>query len=297
MKRMPSAFALLAATLFTAVLTLPAEAQLKLPRVSPSATVTQTVGTTDLTVTYSRPGAKGRVIWGELVPYDKVWRTGANEATAFTTTDPIQFGGKPLAAGTYELFTLPGKDEWQVIVSDTTGQWGSSTYDSTKDVMRVPVKPTPIAPPQEWMEFSFEDLAPGSLTVGPNSTNLVLRWERLQIAVPIVVDVNGKVLAQARAAMDTLKSDDWRTPYQAASFCFANELALDEARQWLDKSLAIQQTFSNLGLQARWQMKEGRKAEAIKTAQKALEVAAASKVKPDTSALEKLLADWKGEKK
>ena len=297
MKRMPPAFALLAATIFTVALALPAQAQLKLPRVSPSAKVTQTVGTTDLTVTYSRPGAKGRVIWGELVPYDKVWRTGANEATTFTTTDPIQFGGKPLAAGTYELFSLPGKDEWQVIVSDTTGQWGSDQYDPKKDVMRVAVKPTPIDPPQEWMEFSFEDMTPGSLTIGPNSTNLVLRWEKLRIAVPIVVDVNGKVLAQARAAMDTLKSDDWRSPYQAANFCFANDLALDEARQWLDKSLSIQQTYGNLGLQARWQMKEGRKDEAIKTAQKALEVAAASKVKPDTSALEKLLAEWTGEKK
>jgi len=189
---------------------------------------------------------------------------------------------------------LVGKDEWQVIVSDTTGQWGAFTYDSTKDVFRIPVKPTVVNPPQEWMEFSFEDLSPGSLTIAPNSANLVLRWEKVQIAVPIVVDVNAKVLAQAREAMTKLKPDDWRTPYQAASYCLNNDVALDEGKQWLEKSLGVQQTYANLGLRARWQAKEGHKDEAIKTAEKALELAKASKDKPDTSALEKLLAEWKG---
>jgi hypothetical protein len=296
MKRAPLGNAILAAAALAVTFALPAQAQLTMPRVSPGAKVTQTVGTTDFTVVYSRPGVKARTIWGELVPYGKVWRAGANEATTFTTTDPIQFGGKPLAAGAYELFILPGRDEWQVIVSDTTGQWGAFTYDSTKDVMRVPVRPTSVDPSQEWMEFSFEDMTPGSLTVGPSSTNLVLRWEKLQIAVPIVVDVNGKVLAQARTAMTSLKKDDWRTPYQAANFCLMNKVALEEGHQWLEKSLGTQENYSNLGLKARWQMNEGHKDEAIKTAEKAIELAKASKDKPDTAPLEKLLAEWKAGK-
>jgi hypothetical protein len=247
--------------------------------------VTQTVGLTDLTVAYSRPGVKGRVIWGGLVPYDQPWRTGANEATRFTTTDPIQFGGKELAAGTYSLFTIPGKDEWIVVINAEKDLWGAFEYKPEKDVMRVTVKPT-AAEPQEWMEFAFEDLTPAS-------ANLVLRWEKLRLAVPIVVDVNGKALAGARAAIEAMKSDDWRTPYQAASFCFTNEVAMDEGLKWLEKSLAIQPTYQNLGLQARWQMKQGKKAEAIQTAGKALEAARASKEKVDTSALEKSLAEWK----
>jgi hypothetical protein len=277
--------AVLAAVLATALIVPVAHAQLKLPRVSPAATVTQTIGLTDLTVTYCRPGVKGRVIWGGLVPYGEPWRTGANEATRFTTTDAIQFGGKELAAGTYSLFTIPGKEEWIVAINSEKDLWGAYEYKPEKDVLRLTVKPT-VAEPQEWMELSFEDLT-------PNSADLVLRWEQLRVAVPIVVDVNGKTLAGARAAIEAMKSDDWRTPYQAANFCFTTDVAMDEGWKWLEKSVGIQPTWQNLGLQARWQAKLGRKADAIKTAGKALELAKASKDKVDTSALEKLLAEWK----
>lgn len=277
--------AVLTVVLASALLAPAAHAQLKLPRVSPAATVTQTIGLTDLTVTYCRPGVKGRVIWGGLVPYDEPWRTGANEATRFTTADAIQFGGKELAAGAYSLFTIPGKDEWIVVINSEKDLWGAYEYKPEKDVLRVTVKPA-VVEPQEWMGFSFEDLT-------PNSVNLVLRWEKLSVAVPIVVDANGKTLAGARAAIEAAKSDDWRTPYQAAGFCFSNDVALEEGWKWLEKSLGVQQTWQNLGLQARWQAKLGKKADALKTAGKALEVAKASKDKVDTSALEKLMTEWK----
>ncbi len=290
------AVALLAVSLTVGGLANPARAQLKVPRVSPNASVSQTIGITDLAVTYCRPGVKDRPIWGALVPYGQVWRAGANEATTFTTTHPVTFGGKPLAAGRYELFVLPGTDEWQVILSDTSGQWGAFSYDSTKDVMRVPVKPATLATPQEWMEFSFEDMAPRSLTAGPAATNLVLRWEKLQIAVPVTVDVNGTTLAAMRAAIQGAKPDDWRTPYQAASFCLNSDVALDEGHGWLTKSLAVQENYSNLGLKARYQAKHGQTADAIRTGEAALALAKASKDKPDTSALEKRLAEWKAAK-
>jgi hypothetical protein len=275
----------LAVVLASALLAPAAHAQLKLPRVSPAATVTQTIGLTDLTLSYCRPGVKGRVIWGGLVPYDEPWRTGANEATRFTTTDPIQFGGKELAAGTYSLFTIPGKEEWTVVINSEKDLWGAYEYKPEKDVLRVTVKPTTVEP-QEWMELSFEDLT-------PNSANLVLHWEKLRVAVPIVVDANGKTLAGARAAIDSMKSDDWSTPYQAANFCFTNDLAMDEGWKWLEQSIAVQPTWRNLGLQARWQAKLGRQADALKTAGKAIELAKASKDKVDTSALEKLMTEWK----
>jgi hypothetical protein len=283
--RLPAA--VLAVMVAAALLAPAAHAQLKLPRVSPAASVTQTIGIADLTVTYCRPGVKGRDIWGGLVPYDQPWRTGANEATRFTTTGPIQFGGKELAAGSYSFFTIPGKDEWIVVINSEKDLWGAYEYKPEKDVLRVTVKPA-AAEPQEWMEFSFEDLT-------PNSANLVLRWEKLRVAVPIVVDVNGQTLAGARAAIETMKSDDWRTPYQAANFCFTNDVAMDEGARWLEKSLGVQQTWQNLGLKARWLMKQGKKADAIRTAEKALEVAKSGKDKVDTSALEKLLAEWKAQ--
>jgi hypothetical protein len=277
----------LTAAILAAMLAPNAQAQLKLPRVSQAATVAQTIGLTDITVTYSRPGVKNRVIWGDLVPYDKPWRTGANEATRFTTTDSIQFGGKGLAAGTYALLTIPGRDEWTLVINSQKDLWGAFEYKPEMDVLRVTAKPAENAP-QEWMEFTFEDLT-------PNSAGLVLRWEKLRVSVPIVVDANGKALAGARAAVAGMKSDDWRTPFQAANFCLTNDTALDEGQAWLEKSLAIQTNYSNLSLQARWLAKQGKKAEAIKAGEKALEAARASKDKVDTSALEKLLAEWKGE--
>jgi hypothetical protein len=278
----------LAALAAASLLAAPAGAQLKLPRPSPNAVVKQTIGNTDFTVTYSRPGVKGRVIWGELVPYDKPWRTGANEATTFTTTDEITFGGKPLAAGTYSLLTIPGKESWSVVLNGEKDLWGAFEYKPEKDVMRFKVTPV-AAEPQEWMEFRFEDLT-------ANSANLVLRWEKLKLAIPIAVDVNTMVLASARAALATTKTDAWRTPYQAANFCFNSDVALDEGRKWLDTSLAAQETFQNLTLLAKWQMKEGKKKDAMATAERAIAAGKASKDRVDTAPTEKLVADWKAGK-
>ncbi len=266
----------------------PATAQLKLPRVSPNATVSQTIGLTSFTVTYSRPGVKNRTIWGDLVPYDKPWRTGANEATSFTTTGEIQFGGQKLAAGTYALLTIPGQDEWTVALNSEKDLWGAYEYKPDKDVLRIKVKPT-AGEYEEWMRFSFDDLT-------NTSANLVLQWEKLRLAVPITVDVNTKVLADCRAAVAAMKPDDWRTPYQAAGFCLNNEVAMDEGRKWLDKSLGIQQHYANLSLLARWQMKVGKKQDAIASAQKALASAKAGKDTVDTVPTERLLKEWMASK-
>jgi hypothetical protein len=277
----------LAATTLAAPLV---RADLRLPRVSPDAKVMQTIGTTDFTVTYSRPGVKHRVIWGELVPYDKPWRTGANEATTFTTTDPIQFGGRKLAAGTYSLFTIPGKSEWAVVLNSGKDLWGTTGYDSTKDVLRVTMRPASIDTLQEeWMRFSFENLS-------PNSADLVLRWEKLRLAVPIVVDVNAKVLADCRAAVDTAAANNWRTRTNAARWCMENDQALADARGWLDQALKIERNYTTLTLLARWQVKDGKKADAMKTAEQAIAAGKAAKPPADTGQTEKLLADWKAGK-
>ena len=283
-------FAIPFTALAIAALAAPAAAQLKLPRISPDAKITQTVGLTDLTVTYSRPGVKGRTVWGDLVPYDKEWRTGANNATTFTTTDEIMFGGQKLPAGKYGLATIPGKDEWTVIVNSQSETWGS-TYDATKDVLRVTAKPQP-APYREWFWIGFDDLAPVSGSAISDEANLVIHWENLRVAVPIKVDVTGKALANCRTAVAEAKADDWSTAFQAARYCFQTDIALDEGRGWLDKSLAVQKRYSNLTLLARWQMKDGKKNDAIASAKAAVAAGKASKETVDTSEAEKLLAEW-----
>jgi hypothetical protein len=285
----------LAAALAIATLATPSHAELKLPRISPDAKVTQTLGLTDLTVTYSRPGVKGRVIWGELEPYDKEWRTGANNATTFATTDTITFGGKMLPAGKYGLATVPGKDEWTVILNSQSDVWGT-VYDPSKDILRIQVKPQP-APYREWLWIGFDDLAPvakDNIFLVCNQANLVIHWENLRIAVPIEVEVTQRTLANCRSSVAEAKADDWRTAFQAARYCFQNEVALDEGTGWLDKSLGVQKGYSNLTLLARWQMKDGKKNDAIATAKQAIATGQASKEKVDTTEAEKLLADWTG---
>ena len=264
--------------------TSPARAELTLPRISQIATVTQSIGITDLTVKYSRPGVKNRPIWGALVPYDKPWRTGANDATNFMTTDPISVAGKPLPAGTYALFTIPTAGEWTVIFSQQKDLWGAFDYDPKQDVLRVTATPTTVES-QEWMEFSFENLT-------PQSADLVLSWEKLRVAVPITVDVNAITLAKGRKELAASMSDDWRTRYRLAQFCYDQGNALDDASKWLDQSIAIRPAYSNQALRARWLAKDGKKKEAAAVAQKAIAAGKAAKPAADTSSLEKDLASW-----
>jgi hypothetical protein len=197
--RMTLPLAVAAACCFATAI--PALAALTLPRPSPNATVKQTIGVSDFTLTYSRPGVKNRTIWGDLVPYDKPWRTGANEATTLVTTDEVMFGGVKVPAGTYSLYTIPSQQgEWVVVLNSAKIQWGLTTdLKDSSVVARVKVKPT-TSDPHEWLEFAFEDLT-------NSSANLVLRWEKLALPIPITVETNTKVMASARAAID-----DWSTP-------------------------------------------------------------------------------------
>jgi hypothetical protein len=266
-----------------------ARAELTLPRPSPNATVSQVVGTTKLELTYSRPGVKGRVIWGGLVPYGQPWRTGANEPTTFITPDDITVSGQKLAAGTYRIVTIPTEGEWTVAFSGQKDLQGTTNYDAKNDVLRVTATPTKDQPNQEWLSLGFDDLT-------ANSANLVLRWEKLRLAVPITVDVNASVLAAARKEVENADRDAWRTPFRAASYAFDNNVALEEGAQWLEKSLAMQKNHSNLALKAKWLAKDGKKKEAIATGK--LAIAAGKSVKPpvDTAATEKLVAEWTGTK-
>ncbi len=266
-----------------------ARAEFTPPRPSPSASVSQTIGLTNFTLTYSRPGVKGRVIWGGLVPYDSTWRTGANEANSLTVSDTITVAGKKLPAGKYSILTIPRRGEWTVIFSGQKDLQGASNHDPKQDALRVTATADTTQSHTEWMWLGFEDLT-------PNSGSLVLRWQRLRLAVPITIDLNALVLASARKEITIAERDAWRNSLRAATWCFDNSVALAEGAAWLERSIAAQPNHANLSLNARWLAKDGKKVEAIAAAKKAIEAGKAAKPPVDTAATEKLVAEWTAKK-
>jgi len=150
-----------------------ADAPKKSPQPSPFASVTQRIGVNDVTVVYHRPGVKGRKVWGELVPYDQVWRAGANEATTISFSEDVTVEGRSLPAGTYSFFAIPGKQEWSLVFNKEAKQWGAFTYKEAQDALRVKVTPK-AAPAEEWLSYRFRDLT-------LNSAIVVLAWEKLEI--------------------------------------------------------------------------------------------------------------------
>lgn len=266
----------------------PAQAQIDLPRVSQKASVSQTVGTTTISISYCRPGVKGRVIWGELVPYNEVWRTGANEATTITFSDPVTIEGTLLPAGTYSIGTIPTQTEWTVIFNKEKDLWGMFSYKPEQDALRIKVKPQP-AELTEWMTFSFP-------SVSADTAEVALAWEKVRVAFTVKIDTAGITLAKTRAAVAGAPADDWQTPYRAASYCLQNDLNTEEAVRWLEKSISIKPTFGNLGAKARYLAKKGDVKGAIETATRAIEVGKAADPKTDTAAIEKLIGEWKAKK-
>src|ERR1043166_10108268 len=207
------------------------------PRPSQKMTITQTVGSTDISITYSRPAVKGRTIFADapatmasrakgqetlddqnkrqagepIVPYGHVWRAGANEATRFEISSDVTINGQKLAAGKYSLHAIPGKDEWTIIFNSDAGQWGSFSYDPAKDVLRVKAKPEMIKDSQELLSFTFDP-------VTENSAQVNLRWEHVRVPFTVGVDSVGLAMARARAFIATAKPDDWRVRANAGIY-------------------------------------------------------------------------------
>src|SRR6266498_4970677 len=160
---------------------------LNVPQASPQASVAQTVGVTDIKISYHRPAVNKRKIWGELVPYNEVWRAGANENTTISFSSDVTVGGQKLAAGTYGLHMLPTDKDWTVIFSNQSAAWGSFSYDPKEDAARITVTPQP-ADFQERLSYSLDE---------PSDTSVeaVMRWEKVRVAFPIEVDTPQVVVA------------------------------------------------------------------------------------------------------
>lgn len=196
---------------------------ISMPAASSGQTVIQDFGLGKITVKYSRPNTKGRMIFGKMEPYGAVWRTGANSATVISFTDDVTFAGKPVPAGEYALFTIPGKDEWTVILNKTTKQWGAYDYKEAEDFLRVKVKAATLKEKVETFSISFTN-------VFPTKATLQLDWETTSLKVDLTTEVDAKVMASIDEAMKGEKK-----PYfAAAQYYYENGKDLNKALEWMN---------------------------------------------------------------
>lgn len=254
--------------------------QVKTPRPSPDATVTQMIGVTEVKIDYSSPGVKGRKIWGELVPFGEIWRTGANEVTSITFSDAVKVNGKDLPAGTYGIHTVPGESEWEFIFSKDTKVDGSSNFDKEKEILRVKAKPEEHHF-MERMTFLFTD-------VTDNSASVNLLWDKLKVSFKVETNTQELFLSNARQQLS------WSPTFQAAQYCLTSNTNLEEALRWADASCLINEVYWNTRVKAQLQNKLGMKSEAIATMEKAIALGSKMESAPfDYDNMKKMLEDWK----
>jgi hypothetical protein len=240
-----------------AVSSVPLNAQnyrLDLPWDSPRASVSQVVGLTTLSVDYGRPGINGRVIWGGLVPWDTVWRAGANVNTVFASTSAFTFGGTTLPAGRYGVFMIPGHEQWIVILSHQANAWGAFSYTPTEDAVRVTVTPK-AADFVERLAYTLDDPTPKAVT-------LTMRWEKLAVSVPVGIDRDVVVLDSLKSQMRGL-ARFWGAAWeQAGGWALNNTSNLDLAEIWADTAIALTPNFASYNLKAAILDRRGQKARA-----------------------------------
>ncbi|HEY4299636.1 MAG TPA: DUF2911 domain-containing protein [Candidatus Didemnitutus sp.] len=237
--------------------------KLEIPAPSPAGVVKQRVGVTDIEIDYSRPSARGRKVFGGLVPFDEVWRTGANNATKLILSTPAKFNGTEVPAGKYELFTIPGRTEWTFIIHKDMSEWGAYTYDPKNDVARVTAKPEALAQSVESFAIGINDLRDESATLN-------LMWENTRVPLKITVDVVSLVVPQIEAAMASADAKKFYVP--AAMFYLEHGIELPKALGWMDAAIAADpNAFYFVYRKALIQEKMGDKAGAIATARASIE--------------------------
>lgn len=235
-----------------------------LPQPSPSATVTQRVGLTDVTINYSRPGVKGREIFGTLVPYEQLWRTGANKATSISFSTKVMVGDKEVGPGTYSLFTIPGKDNWVIILNTETELWGVDGYNDENDVVRFKTEASTGAA-RESMSISVED-------VTNSGASIVIAWDETTVSFPIAVHTSEMAMANIEKALEE-NPEDWRVFRNAANYYHQNDLDPSQALDYMKRSVELNQDnwYSHF-LYAQILAGNGKKSEARSEAEKALQM-------------------------
>ncbi|MCF3651338.1 DUF2911 domain-containing protein [Synoicihabitans lomoniglobus] len=212
-------------------ITVSAQEPLNFPAPSPTAKVAQTVGLTEVEIVYARPAMRGRKIFGALVPYDAIWRTGANQSSKISFSGPVVFGGVEVPGGTYALYTVPGSSKWEVILSRNTELWGSYGYVPDQEVARIEAKPIKTAESVESLTLSIDG-------VDADAATLNIAWERVRVSVPISADTQPVLIPQIEAVM---ASDAEKKPYFAAAmYLYSKGVMLDQAAEWIGIAAAQQ---------------------------------------------------------
>ena len=256
---------------------------LKTPAPSPTQTIKQDFGLSTIELNYSRPGMKARKIYGDLVPFGKVWRTGANNATTLTFGEEVIIGGTKIPAGKYGLLSIPDKDNWTLIITKQTDVTSPAAYKQDMDVVRVSAKPVAVSTPYETFTMQFQNIKPTSL-------DLTIAWDKTMVSLPITADVDTKVMGQIKGAMEK----DNRPYFQAAMYYLDTNRDLNQAVAWFDK--AIEQSPNAFWIyhqKANALAKLGKKDDAKQTATKSMELAKAQKNDDYVKLNEKLISDLK----
>lgn len=298
------------------------------PRGSQKATVSQTLGTTEVSVSYSRPAILGRKVFGDwptavageatldnqnerpkdaaLVPWGHVWRTGANEATLFTVNDDVLVNGQPLAAGKYSLHTIPAKDgDWTIIFNKDDGQWGSFAYDAKKDALRIKAKAETLSWSTELLTFDIESDIPAKVGDVTSKGTVAIRWEKTRVPFTVEVkDLVGSTMTRLKAYVAAAKPEDPGPRINAGNYAKANKQT-EQANAWFEEALklndamiATKETFQNLQRKATILLNLNRGADALAAAERAVVVGKADPAikATDIAALEKRIADIKAGK-
>lgn len=261
-----------------------AQAQgIKTPAPSPTQTIKQDFALSSIEVNYSRPNMKGRTVFGDLAPYGKLWRTGANAATKVTFGEDVTVGGVAVKAGTYVLYTVPNKDEWEVIFNKGLGNWGIDGYKKEEDVARFKVKP--VALPSSVETFTIQL---GNVT--PATADIQVSWEKTQINIPVVADIDAKISKSIETAMNV----DNRPYFQAASYYFETGKDLKQALAWTNKAIENSpKAFWMVHLKAKILAKMGDKTAAVTAANQSIVLAKEAKNDDYVALNEKLIATLK----
>lgn len=264
-----------------------AEAQLKTPAPSPSQTVTQAFGLGEIKIEYSRPSVKGRKIYGDLVPFNKVWRTGANQSTKITFSDDVKVGGTDVKAGTYAIYTIPNMAEWDIMLyKDLTLGGDVAEYKSENELMRIKAKP------QDTKDFT-ETFSIQINNVTPTSCMVDLVWANTKVSIPVTTVIDDKIMKNIEKEM----AADKRPYFQAANYYFENGKDLNKAAEWINKAVETNpNAYWIWHAKAKINMKQGNKTEAMKAAETSMAKAKEDKNDDYVKMNEKIIAEIKAMK-
>ncbi|MBC8046248.1 MAG: DUF2911 domain-containing protein [Fimbriimonadaceae bacterium] len=255
-----------------------------LPQPSPGATIVQNFGLVESTVSYSRPSMKGRKIFGALVPYGEMWRTGANKCVNIKFDKDVNINNQKVPAGTYSLFTIPNQNEWTIVINKNTEHWGTGTYKLEEDLMRFNVKPVTI-PATESFTIDFANIK-------QNSATMQLYWETTKVSFDIVNDYMEEAMANIKTSIEATQNTHG-IYNDAAEFYLDNNLDAKQALEWAKKSVEIKERYWNIATYSRALAANGMYKEAVANAEKSLKLAEEAKNMGMVDGIKRNIEDWK----